>query len=285
MRKPRLLTVNAQQTSSFDIRYEKVAYFDNPWHYHPEYELTLVTNSRGIRFVGDCVEPFREGDLVLLGSHLPHYWRNYEEYYHEDSNLTAEACILRFKPSLLEINLNMPETTAIQKLFKKSSRGILFGELIAQKIEHQMVALTQQSGAERLISFLQIMHFLSGVPETRLLSSIEFGAGRPEADKGRMDSVLNYIHQHIQDDIPLQEIAAYVHMNPAAFCRYIKSRTNKTFLELVNEIRISNACRLLLDDHATISNIAHASGFKNVTHFNYTFKKVMGRNPSDFKKA
>lgn len=95
--KPLLLKVAESPADSIDIRHEQRPYFDNPWHYHPELELTLVIKSRGIRFVGDAIEPFAEGDLVLVGSNLPHYWRNDERYYASDSAQSAEAIILRFR--------------------------------------------------------------------------------------------------------------------------------------------------------------------------------------------
>lgn len=285
MIKPKLLKVDKNEALSFGIRHEKCAYFDNPWHYHPELELTLITKSGGIRFVGDCVEQFEEGDLVLLGSNLPHYWRNSEEYYHGNSSQYAEAYILRFRIDLIErMILEIPETKKISQLLEKTSRGLWFGKEIAKKVQPLFVKMLQSSGTERIIGFLETMHQLSITGDYKILSSKSFSGIHSRIDSDRINKVLTYINDNLPENIPLDVIAAHVNMNSTAFCRYIKAQTNKTFVELLNDIRISNAYWLLLNSNQNISEISYECGFRNVTHFNYIFRKIAGQSPSSYRK-
>ncbi|MBC7826159.1 MAG: AraC family transcriptional regulator [Chitinophagaceae bacterium] len=282
---PKLLKVAETKTFSFDIRHEKAAYFDNPWHYHPEFELTLVTSSRGIRFVGDSVEQFEEDDLVLLGSNLPHYWRNDEEYYKKQSMQYAEAYILRFRSDLIKkMILDTPETIKISQMFTNSSRGIWFTKTVARRVHALFIKILHVQGTERIIGFLELMHLLSMATDGRTLSTKSFTGTHLQVHSDRIDTVLKYINNNLQENVSLELIAAHVNMNATAFCRYIKKQTNKTFVQLLNDIRIANACRLLLDGKHNIAEISYQCGFKNATHFNYIFKKLTGYNPSGYRE-
>ncbi|NQW77420.1 MAG: AraC family transcriptional regulator [Cytophagales bacterium] len=261
-------------------------YFDNPWHYHPEIELTLITKSKGTRFVGDHVERFKEGDLVLLGSNLPHYWRNDALYYRPNSTEMAEAMILRFsldflgKPLLL-----IPEMHGVKQLIEEASHGISYGQITSDRVKPFLQKMHLAKGIDPLINFLQIFKILSQAKDGRALSKKFFGESNPINDSDRMNQVLNYIHFHLQENITLEMVANLSNMNATAFCRYIKAKTNKTFIELLNDIRIAYACRLLLDGPRNISEICYNCGFNNLTHFNYIFKKITGTNPSNYRKS
>jgi AraC-like DNA-binding protein len=286
MQKPKLLKVFENVNSSFDIRYEKTSHFDNPWHYHPELELTLVTKSSGIRFVGDSVERFEAGDLVLLGANLPHYWRNDSAFYQSNSEQFAEAIILRFSIDILGKQLmNLPEMRLVTELFGRAAQGLWFGRDVSIQLKPTLLKLHESNGINQLIIFLEIFKTLSQTDNFKVLSTKTFVGTKQQNDSNRINQVLKYIHANLQETIDLQTVAGLANMNPTAFCRYIKSQTNKTFVELLNEIRIANACRLLLEDKIEIAQICYECGFGNVTHFNYTFKKITGQNPTEYRKA
>jgi AraC-like DNA-binding protein len=281
--RPLLLKVKENETSSFDIRYEKVPYFNNPWHYHPEYELALVLKSSGLRFIGDSIEPFGAGDLVLLGANLPHYWRNEETYYQATSE-GAEAIILRFREDAWgDAFFESPDMQPIQKLLQRAARGILFPARLSERLAPVLHQILQCTGPERLMGWLQVFMVLAHEKETRVLSGKTFGGLRPAADAGRMQTVLTYIQQHLTEELRLEDIAEVAHMNKAAFCRYFKKQTNKTFTELVNELRIQTACRMLLETNDDISQISFRSGFQDVSYFNQVFKARQGVSPSGFR--
>jgi len=286
MKRPKLLKVLENNAASFDIRYEKVPYFDNPWHFHPEIELTLITKSEGTRFVGDNIERFKEGDLVLLGSNLPHYWRNDALYYKPNSTEKAEAMILRFRLDFLgKPWLQIPEMQEAKQLFEEAARGISFGEITSNRVKPYLHKLLLTKGIGQVIGFLEICKILAHANDGRSLSTKIFGESNSINDSDRINNVLNYIHMHLQENITLETVATLANMNETAFCRYIKAKTNKTFIELLNDIRIAYACRLLMDSPRNISEICYDCGFNNLTHFNYIFKKITGTNPSNYRKS
>lgn len=283
--KPLLLKVAGSPADSIDIRQERRPYFDNPWHYHPELELTLVTESRGIRFVGDAIEPFAEGDLVLLGANLPHYWRNDERYYALDSTQSAEAIILRFRANAWGNDfLATPEMQPLNALFQRANRGLQFGLAVAEEIRALLFRLLDAEGMDRLVLWLRVFAVLVQTDDYRVLSQQAFGGDNPREDSGRIGKVLAYVQQHLSETIRLDQVATVANMNPAAFCRYFKQRTNKTFVDVLNELRINYACRLLLDSDKDVGQVCFESGFRNVSHFNQVFKAHKGISPLSFRK-
>ena len=270
--KPLLLKVNENSTSSFDLRYEKVPYFSNPWHYHPEFELTLIVKSSGIRFIGDSIEPFNEGELVLLGPNLPHYWRNSSTYYTMEAPSKAEAIIMRFRNDHWGV-----------QLLKRAEFGIHFSKKTALEVSPILMRTLGATDTERLISWLQIFDILARENDYRLLSQKSFGGINPKNDSSRIDKVLAFIQSHLTERISLEEVATIAAMNKTAFCRYFKQQTNKTFIEVLIEIRIQTACRLLMESDKNISQIAYECGFHDVPYFYQVFKTTKGISPGGFR--
>lgn len=283
--KPLLLKVKEDACSSFDIRHEKVAYFDNPWHYHPEFELAFVLKSSGLRFIGDNIESFAAGDLVLVGANLPHYWRNDTAYYHTKSE-EAEAIILRFRSAMWgERFFETPEMCRINELLQRAARGIHFSARVAEHVTPLLYQLVGSEGVKRLMGWMEVFSVLADETEFRLLSEKTFDGNRPAEDSGRIQTVLAYIQAHLTAELSLDVAADLANMNKAAFCRYFKQQTNKTFTEVVNELRIQLACRMLLDSRNDIRQIAFGCGFQDVSYFNQVFKARKGVSPSEFRNA
>ncbi|MBS1567470.1 MAG: helix-turn-helix transcriptional regulator, partial [Bacteroidetes bacterium] len=78
--------------------------------------------------------------------------------------------------------------------------------------------------------------------------------------------------------------AAMANLTVEAFCKYFKTRTRKTYINFLNEIRINNACRLLSASEEPVTGICFASGFNNLSHFNRLFKKNNGMTPLEYRK-
>ena len=283
--KPLLLKVGESDLSSFDIRHERSPYFDNPWHYHPEFELALVLKSSGLRFIGDNIEPFTANDLVLLGANLPHYWRN-EECHYQSQKKAAEAIILRFRLEAWGRGLlEAPEMRPIYELMKQAARGIHFSLETAEAVTPLLHDILSHQGPERLIGWLRVFTLLARAEGTRLLSGKSFGGQNPAQDSGRMQQVLGYLQENLGEEIRLDDIAELANMNKAAFCRYFKQQTNKTFTEVVNELRIQSACQRLLESSDDINLIAFRCGFRDISYFNQVFKARKGVSPSGFREG
>lgn len=283
--KPLRLHIQESPAASFHIRQEQVPFFDNPWHYHPELELTLVTKSTGIRFVGDSIESFGPGDLVLLGANLPHYWRNDDVYYQATTQPQAEALILRFRLNTWGATLlESPEMVAIRRLFQRAATGICFSAEMAVVIQPLLEQLLRSHGIDRLVGWLQVFSTLANSDQYRLLSQKTFGGQHPTEDSDRMSQVLAYVHENLTKPITLAGVAAIASMNSAAFCRYFRQQTNKTFVAMLTELRINYACRLLLDTGKDVGEVCFDSGFRNVPYFNQVFKAHTGVSPTVFRK-
>ena len=283
--KPLLLKVRENDLTSFDIRHERSPYFDNPWHYHPEFELALVLKSSGLRFIGDSIEPFAANDLVLLGANLPHYWRNGPSHY-QSQKKAAEAIILRFRLDAWGRGmLETPEMRSIDELMKRAARGIHFPVSAAEKVTPLLHEILSQQGPERLIGWLRVFALLARAENTRLLSGKSFSGQNPAQDSGRMQQVLSYLQKNLGEEIRLDDVAELAHMNKAAFCRYFKQQTNKTFTEVVNELRVQSACQRLVESSDDINRIAFRCGFRDVSYFNQVFKVRKGVSPSGFRKG
>ncbi|MGH9915853.1 MAG: helix-turn-helix domain-containing protein [Pyrinomonadaceae bacterium] len=281
---PIFLKVAPAANESFDIRHEVARHFLNPWHFHPEYELNLVLKSTGVRFVGDSIERFTAGDLVLIGPNLPHYWRNDPHYNQRQSPANAESIVLRFSESCLgEGFFSRPEMQAIRNLLHRANRGIKIN--IAEPCEAitRMTKIIRLHGLSRVIEFLTLLDELSAVTDYQLLASLGFSPTLDPAESERINKVYAYLMDHFTCPINLDEVAAIANMNPAAFCRYFRQRTGKTLVSVINEIRVGYARKLLTEDNLNITEICYACGFQNISNFNRHFKRIVNLTPTQYR--
>ena len=246
--------------------------FDAPFHFHPEYELTLILKGSGLRYVGMNAEPFYAGDLVLLGPNLPHCWINFPE---EDGS-DVQAYVLQFDANTLEdVLLKWPEFYPVSRLFKQSTGGISFNGLRA---EYLFELLHQASPSRRIIHFLDLLLQLANTPFVTLVET----DGVYE-DQQRFKVVFGYLIEHFREPIELGKIADLVGLTPTSFCRYFKKMTGKTLFDAVLQYRLEAAAQLLVRTAKPVNEIAFSSGFENAPYFNRAFKKWKGVSPRVFR--
>ena len=268
---------DALVTKQLDIYKRDVPCLDAMWHYHPEIELLYISQSNGIRFVGDSVSPFFPGDLVLVGSYLPHLWRNDPSYYKEGSVQNVKTIVTKFTEDFLgEDFFSRPDFFEIKKLLDASKFGLSFGEKISKPLHEDIMKLPNLSSTEQHITLLGILSKLSLVKETdrTVLSSSDMRQTTTESSE-RIDSVLKYISDNYASSIGLNDIAAVACMTTNSFCRFFKKMTNKSFTQFLNEIRIRNASRILVQENLPVSEICYIVGFNSITNFNKQFKQIM----------
>ncbi|GAB4047222.1 AraC family transcriptional regulator [Spirosoma litoris] len=278
--------VMISEQSSALIRRFQLPYFDAPWHYHPEYELTYIINGYGRRFVGDHVEPFQAGDLVLLGPDLPHFWRNDEEFYQNKPDLRAESVVVQF-PAAFDDRLlaAMPEAEAVRQLLHRARYGLHFSPTSSQSVALLMMQLTEQTGLTQMLSLLAILNQLATDQEAQLLASDSYQLAPGAAETERMKRVLEFMLLNFREEIRIEQIASVAGMAPAAFCRYFKNRTRKTFVEYLNELRIGHARKLLVNVDISIGQIGLECGYNNSSHFHRQFKLNTGMTPFQYQAA
>ena len=279
---PMLIKVNIPQKSSFSInRHIHESNFPGLWHFHDEYELTLILQSSGSRMVGDNIDRYKEGDLIFIGKNLPHTWNNDEL----NNFCKAEALVLHFMENFLGENFfELPEMIQVKRLLKKSKRGLKIEGTTRDKIIELMQKVEQEDGSESLISILSILQILSNSSDLWELSTEGFVNSMDLANSDRLNRVYEYIMNHFQENVSLLKVAAVACMCPTAFSRYFKSRTRKSLTEFLIELRIGYACKLLMNEEITVTEACYESGFQNLSNFNQQFKKIAKLTPKKYQQ-
>lgn len=279
--KPVLIEIPKKTETSFQVTNYEKPYFHNPVHFHSSLELTLIIQGRGTRITGDHIEYFREGDLILLGSNLPHQWKD----YHREKPLFSKAIVVHFKKDCLGADFfQKPESYLIKDLINRSNRGLkITGEtknLVCAKLQ----LLLTQSAFDRVLTLLHILNLLSKSEETKPLAGVSYRITNKTSEIEKLDKIYAYILDNSSRKIGLSEIASAFNMSRTGFCRYFKSHTQKTFSKFVMELRISNSCQLLNENKLGVSQIAYECGFNQVSFFNREFKKSTGTTPLQYRK-
>ena len=270
---------------SFRIHHIVHSHFISPWHFHPEHEIMLVEESKGMRFVGDHIESFTKGDLVFVGKNLPHYWRNDNIYLKKKSSLKARALIIQFNNDAWEEMLKyLPEAKIIANLFKKAQKGIKFTGKIRNHLSKRIKRLESYTNFERFIEFASILNTMATTNDYELLSSDGFIERYRQNNNTKHDKIFTYIMENFTKKILLKDMACIANMSETNFCRYFKKRTHKSFTTYLNEIRIGFACKLLLEEEMNIAQICYESGFNNISNFNEQFKKFTIQTPREYLK-
>ena len=268
---------------SISVRIDRLPYFYSDWHYHPELELVYIINGEGTRFVGDNIDRFESGDLVLLNSNLPHVWKSDEEYFKPESKKMVAAIVIHFQIDFLGDQLwKVPEFLAINKLLESSRSGISFHIPPLHPIKKLLINIPNLSLFERLLSLLTILDQLSAIEKQKNLSGISYIENSLQNKSERLDKINNFIINNFKNEIQLEKVAAIANMTVASLCRYFKKKTRKTLTEFINEVRIGYACKLLIDGKYSISEICYLCGYNNPSYFNRQFKKIIRLSPGQY---
>jgi len=283
--KPLFHKVPINIQSSFGIKHNIEPNFGKIWHYHPELELHYVVRGEGVRFIGDNISNFSSGEIILLGENLPHTFRCSDEYYQQSNELEVEAIVMQFLPNCLGKEIfNLPEAYLIPKLFEKAKKGMVITGQTREKLATLMRQATVATQMEKLIIFLSILNLISETDEYHPVTSAHAFYRSNESDQIRLNKIYSYTLTNYKKDISLAEISSIIHLSITSFCRYFKLMTKKTYYDFLIEIRISHACRLLVEDKVPTEVICFDCGFNNVSNFYRHFKKIAGMTPMDYKR-
>lgn len=269
---------------SFVVKELEEQHFDPNWHFHPHYQLFTVIEGTGTRFIGDDIRPFSAGDTVFLAPNMPHLWRSDKAYFEKDSELRTRGVVVYFAEDFLGTDFfEKPEMRSIKQLFVSASRGLDIAGKTQKNIIKELKELTMLKGFEGILRLLSILQKLSLSAECMPIASFGYENMHKVSETERMRIVHEYVLKHYKEKISLAAIAQLTNMTEAAFCRYFKNRTNKTFSEFVSEIRIGQACQLLANKQLSITQICYESGFNTLSNFNAQFKALKGQTPRAFR--
>jgi len=284
--KPHLLKIHLVPEQSFNVRYDIVPHFYSKWHFHPEVELVYIIKGSGQQFIGDNVHIFKSGDMMLLGSNLPHLWKSDDNFFVDGSSgMRVEAIVIHFLPECFGKDFfSLPENHALASLLERAQQGIRIKNETKEEVSRLAEKLLTAKGTNRLILLLEILNAIATSKHTRTVCNKGLIFENNPYESERLNNIYQYIVRNYSSNISLNEIARVAHMSPHAFCRYFKSRIKKTFSATLMEVRIGNACKLLAETDRSISDICYNCGYNNLSNFNRHFKAVTGRTPLQHRK-
>ena len=258
------------QEDKGEILYDKL-------HQHEEIQLCAIVKGEGSLVVGDSINEYKSGDILIIGSNIPHVFRSDVS----NCNTTFMQTLFFTKTSFGDDFFELGDFTEIQKLFKISENGGIVTDN-NQAILTLFSELKKASNLNRFILFLKIINQLLQV-DIKPLSTFIYQKKYSDNEGKRMSTIMEFTMSHFQNEITLNNIASIANMTPNAFCRYFKQRTNKTYFQFLIEVRIENSCRLLKNKDLLITEVSEKSGFKNISNFNRKFKENKGITPSKFR--
>lgn len=275
-------SIKASRHHSFIARRFEETVFSAPYHFHPEYELTLIVRGSGKRYVGSHMNDYTSGDLVLLGSNLPHCWKTTLDAKQKKS----VSVVIQFQQSFLGDGFfSVPETKNILRLLNISRQGIQFTGNTAPIRERMQYILEEPDSFKQLLSVLSVLHELSAYKSYQTLDKQNDYPLLPLNEQERIHAAMGYIVENFRDTISLSAVAARVSMTPEAFCKYFKKITRKTFIEVVNDYRVDFAIGQLVNTEKPVVEVGFNSGFNDISNFYKTFKDRTRYSPLGYRKA
>lgn len=279
--KPLLMRHSEPLNESFKIWRNGNPYRHNPWHYHPECEITYIYKGKGLLFIGDKMVDYGKDELILIGPNLPHEFRSDVT---ETPDLHSRSVSIHFNQYFLgEYFYRLPEMALIADLLAKSTQGIRINDnSIKNQLKKVFNKLLEAEGAPKIYKILEILHIISQCPKLTYLSSNSFVDSIDQSQDHRINQVYAFVMKNFTKAIAVEEMARLINMTPTSFCRFFRDRTHKQFVQYLTEVRIGYACKLLLEGEFSISQVAYTSGFGNLSHFNKQFKNIKQMTPTQF---
>lgn len=112
-------------------------------------------------------------------------------------------------------------------------------------------------------------------------------AGRETTGKGKklVQKAVNYIVEHYQKPISLNDVADYLELNNSYFCRIFKEEMGMSFVSFLQDYRIEKAVEFMKDKNYKIYEIGNMVGYENQQYFNKVFKKLKGISPVAYRET
>ncbi|WP_262249487.1 AraC family transcriptional regulator [Parapedobacter soli] len=284
--KPQLLKVSTGPAHSFSVRRDRVPYANNRWHYHREVELIHFERGSGTQFIGDSIYNFSSGDVVLIGSNLPHYWSFDRSYLDTDATRAADVRVAHFNDDFWGKDfLDLPENTNVKQLLQQAKQGVAVYGMARTRVKELLAELLCTEGTKRITLLIEALTVIADTEERSPLSSVGFSPNYQVSENDRINNIYDFALQHFRRRIALDEIAEVAGMSSNAFCRYFKSRTGKTFSQFLIGIRVGHACKLLIENNLTVKEICYETGFHNFAGFHKYFKQITGKSPLSYRRA
>jgi len=248
--------------------------FEAPYHFHPEYELTYIKSSSGLRYIGNTVEDYQAGELVLIGTNVPHCWKN-------KTGKTASSYVIQWKSDLIG---NQPELISIKQLLSRATWGLRFNDALAEETSHIMRQIIKSTPLDSYVLLVQLLDQLSKTKDSKLILEGANNLAPTLEFSERLEMIQRYVDANYKIKIKLKDVASHLEMSEQAFSRYFSKTMGKPFFQFLNEYRINTASRLLLETQLSINEIGYSCGYETLPFFYRQFKKLKGQTPLNYRK-
>jgi len=276
----------------FAVGSDAVPRLPYPFHYHPELELTFIHSGSGLRYLGDSISRFEDGDLCLVGSETPHCWES-----DPARDEPIRQVVVQFAPTVFGRDfLDLPPMRPIVELFERARRGLRFVGEARRQAAAELITLCDPAlrPGGKLVRLLSLLEFLAGTDEALQVATsaeVALGAGTPAngvvagaQNNAKVRTVLSYVHTNAARPVPEREVAELVGLTPSAFSRFFRRAFGKPFVRYLSDLRVSHACRLLADGDRSVTEIAFDVGFRNLSNFNRRFLRAQGMTPTSYRR-
>jgi len=261
---------------SISAYHYKKAGFEAPWHFHPQFEMVYIVEGKGTRYVGNSIEPFEEGDFVIIAKNVPHCWKDAKDY-----SGNCHSIVVQWMESTLEL---LPEYNQLSQWLHYAYQGIRFQPMVARKYKHQMEQIVTDSPIARLATFLTLLDKLKNEDLYKLLCNTREEYKLSVTTNDRLNKVYQFIENNYYKKITLSEIAGMINMTSESFSRFFSKTMKKPFFSFLNEYRINKACNLLVETNRSISEICFVCGFDSLPFFHKQFKQYKEITPLQYRK-
>jgi len=278
---PDLELVHTRQDESFRAWVHDYPHMVAKWHFHPEYEVHVITASSGKFFVGDFIGDFGPGNLVLTGPNLPHNWVS---NLGAGEHVGARDLVLQFSRPFADRMLGaIPELSPLQDLLEGAARGLRFPDALGRSIIPLMQDLAQAGGARRVVLMMSVLEQLASCRERKPLAGPGYDLDAQRHMSSTINQVLSCIRQNLGGNLRESDVAELAGMSVSSFTRFFKRHTGCTFIQYQNGLRLNEACELLMCTELSVTEVCYRVGFNNLSNFNRQFLAHKGMPPSRFR--
>lgn len=283
--KPVPFKVTEKEDASFHVQINRQQHQYDRLHFHPEYQISLILEGCGTSAIGNSIDRFAPNDIYIIGSNVPHVFKNDSEHYAPVNPRQSHFISLFFGETAFGNDFfHLPEMHAVRQFLEECAKGVKLCRPLADRIRPLILELAKLSGAMRIIQLLQILHKIALSEEKRFLSTVRYHTVEKKTRSSRLNRIFHYISENFDRPISLEEAAKVANLSKHAFCRYFKKSTHKSFVDYLNEFRVGMACRLLSRSSYNISQVSMLSGFNTISYFNRQFKKYMNCTPTEYRE-
>jgi AraC-like DNA-binding protein len=280
-------TIPVPLDKSIIVQKDILPYFYPHLHRHQEIQLTWIQQGEGTLVADNNMHAFRPNEIYWLGANQPHIFKSEASYFQPKSRKKIVALVIFFNPDgELAGFFNLPEIKVLKNFIQQHQSGFKVPQEHATEISSRMLKVTNSSGTEQLLHFVELLKQLSTYQDITPLASGQKTQHVSEHEGIRIGHIYNYIMHNYDQPITLEDAAKQAHMTPQAFCRFFKKHTLHTFVSFLNEVRINEACKKLTDGtYDNIATVAYTCGFNSITNFNRVFKTVTNKSPSEYMNS